>query len=133
MKPVKQEDGLGCAVACVAFLLEVPYSTALDLFEDGKIRVKEKANFYCPEIVQILNHYNHNYTWEKLTTKNMDLIDKNYSIVFIKRSKKYPYGHFLCSHYDKWMDPWLNLPDNKIEAGFRNELPGEPTYVIYPS
>ncbi|MBI2314725.1 hypothetical protein HYU93_01570 [Candidatus Daviesbacteria bacterium] len=42
MKPVKQEDGLGCAVACVAFILQIPYSEAVKLFSDGKRRVKEE-------------------------------------------------------------------------------------------
>lgn len=69
MKPVKQEDGLGCAVACVAFVLKIPYSEALVLFKDGKRRVKEEANFYCPEIVKILNAKGLNYSWKKLKKK----------------------------------------------------------------
>lgn len=43
MKPVRQEDGLGCAVACVAFVLKIPYQQALILFSDGKRRVREQA------------------------------------------------------------------------------------------
>lgn len=36
MKPTRQEDVLGCAVACTAFILKIPYSEALMLFNDGK-------------------------------------------------------------------------------------------------
>lgn len=133
MEPVRQEDGLGCAVACVAFVLQIPYKQALTLFPDGKRRVKEEANFYCPEIVQILNNAELKYTWKKLP-KNLPEKDlKNLSIVFIKRSKIHPYGHFLCRYNDSWMDPWINLPDRNIKAGFRETLPGEPTYAIIKS
>lgn len=130
MEPVKQEDGLGCAVACVAFVLKMPYSDALKLFSDGKRRVKEEANFYCPEIVNILNKKGLSYSWRKLQKRNLEVIKKNLSIVFIKTSYKYLYGHFLCRYKDKWMDPWINLPEKVIEAGFRDILPGEPTYAI---
>lgn len=131
MKPVKQEDGLGCAVACVAFVLSIPYSEALKLFEDGKRRVKEEPNFYCPEIVKILIGKKLNYSWKKLNKENAKLVNKNLSIVFIKTSGKYPFGHFLTRYKDKWMDPWINLPASEINAGFRSVLPGKPTYVVY--
>lgn len=131
MKAVKQEDNLGCAVACVAFVLKLAYSEALTLFEDGKRRVKEEANFYCPEIVQILKKSGLNYSWKKISINDLPLIKNNYSIVFIKKSKSHPFGHFLVRYNGKWMDPWINLPARNIKAGFRNELPGDPTYVIY--
>lgn len=124
MKPVKQEDGLGCAVACVAFILQIPYSDALNLFDDGERRVKEQADFYCPEIVKILKNTGRTYSWKKLSHRNIQLVKENYSIVFIKKSKSRPFGHFLARYNDTWMDPW-------IKAGFREELPGDPTYVIY--
>ena len=76
MKPVRQEDGLGCAVACVAFALKIPYSEALTLFVDGKRRVKEEANFYCPEIVKILNEKRLNYSWKKLNKENAHVSPK---------------------------------------------------------
>lgn len=131
MKAIKQEDGLGCAVACVAFVLSIPYSEALTLFADGKRRVKEEANFYCPELVKILHNAGHNYSWKKLSKNNLELIKRDYSIIFIKKSKNHPYGHFLARYNEKWMDPWINLPERNIDAGFRNKLPGEPTYIVY--
>lgn len=128
MKPVRQEDGLGCAAACVAFVLSISYYEAVDLFEEGRTRVKEKANFYCPEIVHILNSNGQSYSWKKLT-KNQAFDDL--SIVFTKRCTTHPYGHFLARYNHQWMDPWINLPNKNIEAGFTNMLPSQPTYLIY--
>ena len=127
MKPVKQEDSLGCAVACVAFVLKIAYQDALTLFIEGERRVREEANFYCPEIVEILNNNGLIYSWAELDENNFSVINNNLSIVFIKRSYKYPVGHFLCRYNQKWMDPWINLPNRNINAGFREILPGDPT------
>jgi hypothetical protein len=132
MKPTKQEDGLGCAVACVAFVLSITYLEALELFEDGKRRVREEANFYCPEIVKILNGKGLNYSWKKLNEKDVEIINNNLSIVFLKASSKHPFGHFLARYKDRWMDPWINLPNANRKAGFRKRLPGTPTYIISP-
>lgn len=131
MEPVKQEDELGCAVACVAFVLQRSYKQALLLFSDGEERAKKKANFYCPEIVRILNSGGLNYTWRKLPKKGSARFN-SLSIVFIKNSKAYPYGHFLCKYNNLWMDPWINLPDKNIRAGFRKALPVQATYIITP-
>ena len=54
------------------------------------------------------------------------------AIVYVKKSKKYPAGHYLCRLGHKWMDPWINFPDRDIQAGFRRRLPGKPVYVIFP-
>jgi len=55
------------------------------------------------------------------------------SITLITKSKKYPLGHYLLRTKDGWIDPWHNLPSiDKIEAGIRKELPGNPWYVLYP-
>ncbi len=132
MKPVAQEDGLGCAVACVAFVLQIPYSESLKLFDDGPRRVKSKANFYCPEIVEILNDRGLHYSWKKLNKNVTESEIPNLSIVFVKKSKSLPYGHFLCKYDHQWMDPWINLPIIPINGGFRNELPGKATYIVFP-
>jgi hypothetical protein len=132
MKPVAQEDDLGCAVACVAFILQITYSEALELFEDGERRVKSKANFYCPEIVTILNSNGLHYSWNKLEKTATESEITNLSIVFVKKSKKLPYGHFLCKYQNQWMDPWINLPDIPIKGGFKNSTSGIPTYIIFP-
>lgn len=120
MKPVAQEDGLGCAVACVAFVLNIPYPQAVNLFQDGQRRVKEEANFYCPEIVKILNTHGKNYKWKKLPQGVKEEEIEELSIVFVDRSKKLPFGHFLTKYKNQWMDPWINVPATPIRAEFRD-------------
>lgn len=132
MKPVGQEDYLGCAVAATAFVLNSTYQKTLSLFIDGERRVKEEANFYCPEIVTILHNEGLKYAWKKLPADVQESSIPNLSIVFVAISKDLPFGHFLAKYNDKWMDPWINLPSKNIEAGFRNELPGKPIFLIYP-
>jgi hypothetical protein len=129
---IRQEDGLGCAVASVAFVLGISYQQALKFFEDGARRVKEEANFYCPEIMDILNRQGLNYSWKKIDKPDEEITNRDFSIVFIDRSLTYPFGHFLARYKNKWMDPWINLPGQDIKAGFRDSLPGVPTYEVYP-
>ena len=128
MNPVRQEDGLGCAVACVAFVLNLSYKDAVNLFTNGKERVKKKANFYCPEIVSVLKNTGMTYKWKKVIDTHDKEIYKNFSIVFIQDGK---YGHFLCRYNNTWMDPWVNRPYRPISAQFITDLPVSPTYVIY--
>ncbi len=130
--PVKQENEMDCAVACVAFILNIDYQKALILFDKPK-NAKNKG-FLCKEICLALGKggLNFNYKYIK-TSKIKDLMRKNNSIVFLKRSKKYPRGHFLCGYKDLWMDSWINFPLSPIQAGFRKRLPGKPIYVISPS
>lgn len=132
-EPVVQEDGLGCAVASTAFVLNIPYQEAITLFEDGQRRAKEMPNFYCPEIVKILKEKGLDYSWTKLTDKNRGLADKEMAIVFCEQSPQLPFGHFLSRVKNGWMDPWINLPNPQRTAGFRENLPGNPTYVVYPN
>lgn len=132
MKPIRQEDPMGCAVACVAFILNISYKEALGLFKDGEDRVRNKANFFCPELVKILNGKGLNYKWEKIEN-NLNEWNADRSIVFIGKSEKYLYGHFLSGYEKKWMDPWINLPEKNIRAGFRRKLSGEATYIIHRS
>ncbi len=129
--PVAQEDPLGCAVACVAFRLGMSYRDALKLFNDGEDRVKKKADFYCREIVQILNSQGLSYGYRYIKKRCRRSIYKPGSIVFIKRSKKYPVGHYLCRANNGWMDPWINIPFGDRKAGFRKRLPGIPTYLTF--
>ena len=131
-KPVAQEDGLGCAVASTAFVINIPYQETLALFIDGKRRVQGIPNFYFPEIVEILKKKGLDYSWKELTNKNQGLLEKDLAIVFCEQSSKLPFGHFLVRYQNKWMDPWLNLPEPQIVSGFRNDLPGKASYVASP-
>jgi hypothetical protein len=130
--PVIQEDPLGCAVACTAFALSISYKSALRLFKDGEKRVKNYPDFYCKEIVQILRQSDPSYIHRYISKKLRQKIYKPGTIVFLRRSKRYPVGHYLCRDKKGWMDPWINTPLDNRKAGFRKRLPGKPIYVILP-
>lgn len=132
MTSVKQEDPLGCAVACTAFILGIKYSQAIKLFSNGHARAKQKSNFYCPEITRILNGTGLGYQWGKVRSDDWRAeVYQDYSIIFLPRSDKYSYGHFLVRYHGACMDPWINIPNPRIKSGFRTSLQGSPTYVIY--
>ncbi|OGH42619.1 MAG: hypothetical protein A3H79_03470 [Candidatus Levybacteria bacterium RIFCSPLOWO2_02_FULL_36_8b] len=131
MKPIKQKDSLGCAVACVAFRLNISYERSLTLFRHGKKKA-ESAGFLCKEIVEALGRRGLSYKYNYIKDRIRNKIYKSGTIVFLRRSKKYPTGHYLCRADNKWMDPWINFPDRKIKAGFKKRLPEKPIYLIYP-
>ncbi|MBI2327175.1 hypothetical protein HYU92_02545 [Candidatus Curtissbacteria bacterium] len=130
MKPVKQEDSLGCGVACMAFILGINYQNSLNFFKDGRKKAN-KAGFFCREIVMALEKAGLRYEYKYIKPKIKKKIYKPNTIVFLRRSKKYPSGHYLCRADNKWMDPWINFPVEEKKAGFRRSLPGKPIYAIF--
>jgi len=134
-KPVLQKHPFGCGVACVAFILGRNYSATLKLFRDGKCKVKNRG-FYCKEIVEVLNKKEAEFEYKYIKDGVRRKIYQDYSIVFVKRSKKYPVGHYLCRYKNIWIDPWINFQKNQnikeAEAGSRKRLPGKAVYVILP-
>jgi hypothetical protein len=130
MKPIKQEDSFGCAVACVAFVLNIEYLKARELFKNGKKRAKGVHNFYCREIVEVLKNAGFNYQYKYINSKIRNKIYQQSSVVFIRRSNKYHYGHYLVRDKNRWMDPWINFLDENTKAGFRKRLPGKVIYII---
>ncbi|KKS13795.1 MAG: hypothetical protein UU67_C0016G0008 [Candidatus Daviesbacteria bacterium GW2011_GWB1_41_5] len=131
MKPVRQEHSYGCGVACLAFVLCTDYETVLDMFEKGKYKA-ENIGFFCKELTSLLNSRNLKYEWKYVKPRIRKRIYSPNVIVFIKRSKKYPVGHYLARCEDKWMDPWINFPSLNIKAGFRKRLSGTAIYAIIP-
>jgi hypothetical protein len=132
MKAIVQEDDFGCAVACVAFVLGIKYQEAVFLFENGEARVSGIPDFYCREIVLILgSNTNQQFDYKYIKPRLKKKIYEDCAIVFIKKSKKYKYGHYLVRSKDTWMDPWINFPDKNRKAGFRKRLPGRSIYMIY--
>lgn len=129
-KPVKQEHLSGCAVACVAYLLNITYKQALSLFEDGEEKAKLRG-FYCPEVVEVLRENSIDCKNHYVKKRVLESFEKN-SIIYLKKSPQYPAGHYLIYDGKSWMDPWINFPDLPIKAGFRNKLPGLPHYMIVP-
>jgi len=128
--PVIQKDSMSCAVACTAFILNISYQSSLKLFRNGKWKVKNKG-FLCKEIVNILGNRGFKYEYKYISNKIKRKIYKPNTIVFLKRSGKYPSGHYLSrADNNLWMDPWINFPDENKKAGFRKKLPEKPIYAI---
>ena len=129
MKLIVQEDLFGCAPACVACILDLNYSRALRIFKNGKKYVRSMG-FFCSEIVEALRKTGREYEYRHINSKIKKRIYLGGTIVFIKRSTRYPVGHYLCRAKNKWMDPWINFPNLAAKAGFRKRLPGKPIYAI---
>lgn len=131
---VTQRDHNGCGVACVAFVLGKKYDDVI--FFLGKERAI-KIGFSCRELARTLRKFGFPYTYNFLKPRLMKKIRKDGVIVFVKRSKNYPDGHFLVCNNNQWMDPWINFrQDGEVshaKSGFRKRLPGKPIYALFPN
>jgi hypothetical protein len=130
---ITQEDGMGCGAACVAFAANKTYQQA------AKVLGREKARsvgFHLKELVDALSGYGLDYRSRHVKQQTKQAIYQQGVIVFIKRSARYPYGHYLIRHNGLWADPWVNLVlDKSIErakSGYRKRLPGEAQWAILP-
>lgn len=123
-----QKHGAGCAVACVAYILNTTYDKALTLFKKPEQAISR--GYFCREIVIALQKGKKDYSYKKAISSNVP----PYSIVFIERSKKYPLGHYLLKTEDgSWMNPWINFPCiASAESGFQKRLPGKAQWIISP-
>lgn len=129
---ITQQHASGCAVAAVATIANTSYSKALSFFKNGEFRAQLRG-FYCKEIVKALQKVGLFYTYHHITNKNHKKIYTNKAIVFIRRSKKYPQGHYVARHNNRWKDSWLNYPSIlNVTSGYRRRLPGTPIYMILP-
>lgn len=129
LNPITQKDNLGCAVACTAFVLNRTYEETFKMFG------KNTNGYLCKEIIAILKKYGENYYYRYLTPKLRRNIYFAGTIVFIKRSKKYPSGHYLARANNCWMDSWVNFKNDKninnAGSGFRKRLPEKPIYGLF--
>ena len=129
--PVTQKHNFGCGPACVAFVCKKSYDKVVDLLGEEKIVNKGS---YCKNLVEVLRQFgfSYEYIYLKPRFRNRIYIDK--VIVFIKRSKKYPVGHFFVRYHGTWMDPWINFKNgasvSQSNSGFRSRLPGKPIYAL---
>ena len=130
---INQEHDFGCGVACVAFAANIPYRHASRLL--GEERAAH-IGFFCKELVVSLNKLGLSYEFKYLKPRLRAKIYQEGVIVFIRRSKQYPSGHYLIRHNGSWMDPWINLHATKdvsnASSGFRKRLPGNAVYAIFP-
>ncbi len=122
---------MGCAVACVASLLNITYSQAHALFTE-----RENAwtrGFYCSEVVQALAQIGQEWNFKKFDpAEHLPLALRKGTIVFIAANSNYPMGHFLLRKKTGWMNPWSNFPQMiPVEAAIQEDLPGEISYLIF--
>lgn len=132
-KPVTQEFDYGCAIACLAFLLNKTYKQTAELV--GIVQAN-KERFWVKDLNEFINSQGLNYSRKHAKTATSEDINKEGSIVLIRRSAHYPTGHYLIHHNNLWMDPWINMHGcgydiSKAESGYRKELPGEVMYVVF--
>lgn len=128
MKSVTQRDPFGCGIACAAFVSRLSYKNAKKLFNNKK-NAKIKG-YYCQDIVNALKRKKLTYGYCYAKDSKKHLLKINNTIVFIKRSRKYPAGHYLVYYNGNWMNPWINYPQ-KAKSGFQKRLPGKAQWIIY--
>lgn len=128
-KLVAQEDPMGCGIACIASLLKITYDSAKRLFPKD---YSSTRGYYIKEISNALEKKGLVVKYGKFNNKTKEYANKEGSIVFIKRSEKFPYGHYLLKTDKGWMNPWINYPKiNPAKAGYEKNIPGEIQWIIY--
>ncbi len=131
-QPIVQKHNFSCGLACLSFLINQSYNNLVSKFGLKKAQTK---GFYCREIVEYLSKEDYRAEYHYLNKKWRRRIYSEGTIVFVRRGKKYPFGHYLIRYQNQWMDPWINfLKNKKIDnavAGFRKRLPEKPIYGIF--
>ena len=131
MKAITQEHEFGCGIASVAFVLGATYKNTFKVFSIQKANLE---GFYCRDLIKALKVYGLNYQYRYLKSIYKRKIYGKGTIVFIKRSKNYPDGHYLVRGEGCWMDSWINFKEDKTIdnaiSGFRKRLPGKPIYFL---
>jgi len=94
MKQTVQEHASGCGIAVTAQVANISCNKALRLFYNGTFRA-ELRGFYCREIVRALRKVNLDYDFFYLTNKTKRKVYTNNAIVYIKKSRRYPQGHYI--------------------------------------
>lgn len=129
LKAVRQEDMMGCAIACVACVAGISYADSRKLFMG--FGDPNKTGYACRHIVEALSKVGLNCGHHKIKDR---ITWKEGMIVFICRCERYPVGHYLTYTKKGWMDPWINMPEIiNVTAGFQSRLPGKATYVVFPA
>jgi len=130
---ITQKHEFGCGVACTAFVSGKSYSKIVSLLDKKKAG---STGFYCKDLMSILLKLGFKYEYKYLKPKLKRKIYKDGVIIFVKRSKKYPSGHYLVRYKSHWMDPWINFRKNaniiNAKSGFRKRVPGKAVYALFP-
>lgn len=129
---ITQEDNMGCGAACVAFTSGRTYQESVKILGQDKAKT---TGYHLKELVEGLEYFGIKGHFKHLKPEVKPATYQQGLIVFIKRSARYPYGHYLARHNNMWMDPWINLPLDKdvrnAKSGYRKRLPGKVQYAVY--
>ncbi len=130
---ITQEAPYGCGIACFAFVCGLTYREA-EVFL-GPDQAKSNR-FIIKHFRDELNRFGITY-WSKHIRPTELIEPVEGMIVLLRRSAQFPVGHYLAYHNGKWMDPRINLEEDRIfqrpASGFRDVLPGQPMYALIPS
>jgi hypothetical protein len=124
-KYVAQKDEMGCGVACVANKLTISYEQALELFTDPDYA--KTIGYKCKYIVEALRgagqevRLRHIKRMDRESVMNGMIVIPTGAIVFLEKSELYSYQHYLLKVYDGWLDPWINMPDDRGVAHAKQE------------
>ena len=128
LKAVAQEHSMGCGIACIACVAGIKYSKALKFVQAKYASTK---GYYCRDVVKALRKIGLSYEYKKFTPKTKKYLEKEGTIVFIKRSSKYPKGHYLVKTNSRWMNSWINYPDEPAKVGLNKKIPGKAQWIIF--
>jgi hypothetical protein len=129
---VTQEHGMGCGLACLAYILGLSYQKVWKII--GNPQNAWKRGYFCSELIKVLRSFRMPYKYKKIKSLEEEILKVPNTIVFIEKSSQYPMGHFLVrTAHGSWMNPWINFPKiAPAKSGFQRKLPGHPIYAIYP-
>lgn len=129
---ITQEFDYGCGIACLAFALDMTYQQAANYVGNSQAN---SNRFWVRDLTIALNKSGKGYVSKYVKPHIATKIYHEGTIVLIRRSKRYPAGHYLIRHNGYWMDPWINLPINRniaqARSGYRAQLPGKPMYALF--
>jgi hypothetical protein len=128
VKLVSQRHDMGCGIACVASVACINYRSALKFFSE---KYADTRGYYCRDVTRALKRSGFAYSHGKVTPSTRKYLRREGTIVFVRRSRRYPSGHYLVKSDCGWMNPWKNYPSLPVKAGFDKRLPGKAQWVIF--
>ncbi len=132
MRLTKQEDPMGCGIACVAFVLGISYMEATKLFTLPEKR--KTLGYRSSELREALKRGGYD-SFSRYTGRIENLEINKGDIVYVKKCKLFPFGHYLVKTDGGYMDPFVNMTEvsgdyTKAGAGIRTVLSEQITMVI---
>ena len=131
-KSIVQAAPYGCGIACFAFVAGITYKEAEEFLGEEQAK---SDRFIVKHFREELNRYGLSYISRHVKPDQI-IEPEEGMVVLLRRSKQFPVGHYLAYHEGRWMDPYINLEDDRNfeypESGFRESLPGQIMYVLMP-